>query len=221
MESYTLKKAMDVLGFKPDSRIEIFNSVLEHVEVNIFENKDHIVIEDEPIRKLHLLLNGKAKITVSHEDGHRSIVYFVKPDELIGELSLIGIEDRPKDVIAIGTCLCLSVPMEIAESILLKDEGFLLLMSRYIGTKLLDRTWFNAKQQHYELKHRLAAYILRCECDGIFNEKHTETAEYLAVSYRHLLHTIQAFKDEGLIEKSGKGYTFDRQALESLASVLN
>ncbi len=220
MKNYSLKEAQNYLGFDPSPHLSLFKSVLDHVIVNEFENKDHIVQAEVPISRLYLLVEGKAKISMLHEDGHSSIVYFVKPNEMIGELTLIGIEDRPKDVISIGTCICLSVPMEVAESSLLNDKDFMLLMSRFIGTKLLDRTWFNAKQQHYELKHRLAAYILKCECDGLFNEKHTETAEYLAVSYRHLLHTIQSFKEDNILTKNKKGYTFDRYALEELASVL-
>ena len=220
MKSYSLDQAKSSLGFDATKHLNLFKNVTEHVSVNVFENKDHIVEADVEISRLYLLIEGKAKISMLHEDGHSSIVYFVKPNEMIGELSLIGIEDRPKDVISIGKCLCLSVPMKIAEDHLLPNNDFMLLMSQYIGTKLLDRTWFNAKQQHYELKHRLAGYILKCECDGLFSEKHTETAEYLAVSYRHLLHTMQAFKDEGILTKVKGGFTFDKQALEELADVL-
>ena len=111
--------------------------------------------------------------------------------------------------------------MDIAKSILLNDSDFMLQVSQYIGTKLIERTWFNAKQQHYELKHRLAAYILLCECDGLYNEKHTQTAEYLAVSYRHLLHTLSQMKEEGILKKEKKGFSFDREALENLAQVLD
>jgi len=221
MKTYSLTDGQTILKIDMSQHMHLFQTISDYVQINVFENKEYIIHANTPIPRLFLLVKGKAKISVTHEDGGSSIVYFVKPNELIGELSLIGIEDRPKDVNSIGSSLCLSVPMDIAKSVLLQNPEFMLKMSQYIGTKLIERTWFNAKQQHYELKHRLAAYILLCECDGIYNEKHTQTAEYLAVSYRHLLHTFSLMKEEGLVKKEKKGFSFDREALEILAQVLD
>jgi CRP-like cAMP-binding protein len=220
MKSFKIDEIEKNLQHEIESQVALFESVIEDVRVEFFEDKEFIINANTPLNKLFLFISGKAKISILHEDGHRSIVYFVKPNEMIGELSLIGIEKHTKDVIAIGPCICLSVSMDIAKETLLKDADFLLMLNKYIGGKLLDRTWFNAKQQHYELKHRLAAYILLCETGGIYNEKHTETTEYLAVSYRHLLHTFKNFNEEGLIIKSDKGYRINRDKLEILASVL-
>ena len=221
MKNFTLDEAASELEFDARPYMSLFWTIAEFVQVNVYENKEPIIYANKPVPRLYLLVKGKAKISVTHEDGASSIVYFVKPNELMGELSLIDIEDRPKDVISIGSTLCLSVPMDVARATLLKDAQFMLDMSRYIGTKLIERTWFNAKQQHYALKYRLAAYILLCECDGLYNEKHTQSAEYLGVTYRHFLHTLSQMKAEGLIKKEKKGFSFDREALEALAGVLS
>ncbi len=220
MKKYSLSHAPQGLADLVQSDLDLFTPVKSHLEIHTFDNRDKIISAGGPISYLYLLVKGKAKISMLHEDGSSSIVHFVHPKELIGELTLVGVEDHPKDVISIGQTTCLAVPMTSAKFHLLSENKFLLEMTRYIGSKLLDRTWFNAKQQHYELKHRLADYILKCECDGLFSEKHTETAQYLAVSYRHLLHTIQWFKSEGILHKTSGGYTFDKNALEALASVL-
>lgn len=210
----------NVFHIEVDDHLAIFQSHIEAVTINIFENHDYIVRNSNNLSQLHLLIHGTAKISVTHEDGGSSIIYFLKPKELIGELTLLGIERETKDVIAMGTCISLSIPMTIAEEKLLEDTQFLLKISRYIGTKLLDRTWFNVKQQHYSLKPRLAAYILLCANNNLYSEKHTQTAEYLGVSYRHLLHTFQSLREEGIISKEKKGYTFDQEALELLAKQL-
>lgn len=220
MKVYTIDQAKESLNFKMDYEKTLFKSVLKNVEVIAFDNKDYIIHSNTPIHYLYLLISGKAKIAIAHEDGTSSIVYFIKPMEMIGELTLIDIETQPKDVISIGESICLRLPMHTAETFLLKDPDFMLELSQFIGTKLLDRTWFNAKQQHYELKHRLAAHILLCESNGLYNEKHTETAEYLAVSYRHLLHTFKFFRTEGYVIKTKGGYTFDKEKLQALAIVL-
>lgn len=220
MKKYSLSQAPEPIQEMVSPYLDLFRMGASFLEIHEFDNREHIVSAGVPIPYLFLLLKGKAKISMLHEDGSSSIVHFVHPQELIGELTLVGVEDQPKDVISIGHSICLALPMDVARFHLLPDNTFLLEMTRYIGEKLLNRTWFNAKQQHYELKHRLADYILKCECDGLFSEKHTETAQYLAVSYRHLLHTVQWFKSEGILEKVQGGYKFDRKALEDLARVL-
>ncbi len=191
------------------------------LRVDLFSSSEAIVGFHRPLNRLYFLAEGKAKITVVHEDGSRSIVHFVHPEDWIGELTLIGIEKAHKDVIAIGPCKCLSVPMDIARELLLPDADFLLMMSRYIGRKLLERTQFQAKQQRFALKYRLASYILLTEQEGLYREKHTETAEYLGVSYRHLLHTFEQFREERLIEKKGRGYTINPEGLKLLAERLD
>jgi CRP/FNR family transcriptional regulator, putaive post-exponential-phase nitrogen-starvation regulator len=82
---------------------------------------------------------------------------------------------------------------------------------------MLARTYFNSKNQNYELKNRLAAYILMSQNNGIYSEKHTETAEYLSVSYRHLLYTFKEFINDDVVVKIKKGYRVDLEALGVLS----
>lgn len=196
--------------------LDVFGN-LEYDVVH-YDMHETIIQYDEPISKLRYMVSGKAKIYMVHEDGKRSIIHFLRKNEYLGELSLIGIEKHPKHVVAMCDCTCLTVDMHKAKEVLLRDADFMLKMSQYIGQKLLDRTWFNAKSLNYELKHRLAAYILLAENKGYYKEKHTETADFLSVSYRHLLQTIKDFQSLGLLVKSGRGYMVDIEGLTRLAS---
>jgi hypothetical protein len=78
-----------------------------------------------------------------------------------------------------------------------------------------------AKNQNYELKNRLASYILLTEYNGVYCEKHTETAEFLGVSYRHLLYTLQQFVKEQFITKQKGGYLIDYEKLRNLSKDVN
>lgn len=197
--------------------LNVFAKLHDDMHIEIFYSLENIFRFNEDVTKFHYLIRGKAKITMVHEDGKRSIVHFVNPHEFIGELTLIGIEDAPKDVTAISDCICLTVSLAQAQSVLLKSKTFLLTLSQYIGKKLLTRTWFNMKFRNYELKNRLAAYMLMSENNGVYNEKHTETAEYLSVSYRHLLHTLKQYIDDRTITKLPRGYLLDIDQLEILS----
>ncbi len=217
MKKYLLRELDSDLKSEIEGYNDVFGNLKSEIEVEVFDAKENIVHFNRTIRKLRYLIKGKAKITMVHEDGKQSIVHFVKPKEYIGELTFLGIEKQPKNVIAICECICLAIPLEQAKESLVNDVNFILQLSRYIGSKLLNRTWFNTKNQNYELKNRLAAYILMSENNGIYQERHTETAEFLGVSYRHLLFTLKSFVEEGLLEKRKKGYKINSPALQVLA----
>ncbi len=195
----------------------IFGALADEAQIEIYKPRDPIINFSETITSLKYLTHGKAKVIVPHENGRESIVHFVEDQEYIGELTLIGVEKDHRTVLAISECECLSVPMERAKAVLLEDPQFLLKLSQYIGSKLLKRTWHTTSNQNYSLKSRLASYILLSSYKGIYIEKHTETANYLGVSYRHLLYTFKQLSEEGYIEKLKKGYRIHEEALKSIA----
>ncbi len=186
-------------------------------EIEVFQDKEYVIYSHKKIEKLRYMIKGKAKITMLHEDGKQSIVHFVKPKEYIGELTFLGIEKQHKNVISIGESIWISVSMDKAIEFLQSDAEFMMKLSRYIGVKLLNRTWFSSKNQNYELKNRLAAYILMAENNGFYKEKHTMTAEFLGVSYRHLLYVFKSFVEQGLIEKYNNRYLVNIEELKFLA----
>ncbi len=63
-----------------------------------------------------------------------------------------------------------------------------------------------SRNQSYSLRSRLASYILLTARHGIYRERHTETAGFPGVTYRHLLYVLAGFVKEGLLEKTPRGY---------------
>lgn len=195
----------------------VFGSLSSSMTIESYDAKEQIIFYSKVINRLRFLVDGKAKITLVHENGNQSIVHFLHPGEFLGELTFLDIEKEHKNVEAISACTFITIDMQEAKILLKEDAKFLYTLSQYIGDKMLRRTHFNAKNQNYELRNRLAAYILTSSYQGIYTQKHTETADYLAVSYRHLLHTFKAFLDEGILTKHKRSYKIDEEALKELA----
>lgn len=87
-----------------------------------------------------------------------------------------------------------------------------------MSRKAIDNTHNYSKNQAYPLENRLAALIVTTSTDGIYQEKHTEAAEFLGVSYDHLLYVLAGFVKENILKKSKGGYLItDPQALAALA----
>lgn len=221
MEKKFINNLSEELQMKIEPYMNVFGSLAQEMIVEFFDAKETIISFSEPIKKLRFMIEGRAKITFIHADGKQSITHFVKKGEYLGELKFLEIEKEHKNVNAISKCIFLSVDMELAKSTLKEESKFLFKLNQLIGKKMLDRTYFYSKNQNYELRNRLAAYILLAQNEGRYNEKHTETAEYLGVSYRHLLHTFKEFLDEGLLIKLKKGYELDLEALQELSLDIN
>lgn len=200
---------------------EIFDRVHDQVSFFRYGHQETLINFGASVTSLHFLLSGRVKISMLHANGQRSIIHFAEPGEFIGELSLIGVEDTPKDVTIMQPSACVSIDMAFAKKHMLTDVDFMLLLSRYLGKKLLARTWFQSKQQAYDLKYRLARFILMTECEGLYTERHTETADFLGVSYRHLLQIFQVFTAEGILSKSKRGFIVDREKLKELSKALD
>ena len=179
--------------------------LLPHAHVEVFERGEHITCYSEPIHTLYYLASGKAKIYMIHDDGKQSIIQFLGKDNYVGELSLLGVEDTPKDVIAIERCILVAFPLEQLKPFLLENAAFLHHLCVYLAKKVLTRTERFSEHMNYPLKNRLAAFILFTAHQQLYSEKHVETAEYLGVSYRHLLYTIEQFKKDGILVKQKKG----------------
>ena len=203
--------------WQPVSNLTSFQ-IEEIAHIETFEKGQHIIRHDEGTETLFILLQGKAKIYLLHEDGKQLIVHFVHKGELIGELSLLGVEERTKDVVAQIDCICLAIPLADYKERLLTDISFLQQLNVYLAKKMLNRTERFGQGLNYPLLNRLAAFILYTENEGLYHEKHTEVAEYLSSSYRHLLHTFEQLREKNIIIKEKRGYRIiDRTELERLA----
>lgn len=186
--------------------------------LTIFTKGERLIRYNSGTDMLYILLEGKAKIYLLHEDGKQAIVHFVQAGELIGELSLLEVEERTKDVIAQTQCVCLAISLETSREQLLQDVLFLQQLSYYLAKKVLNRTERFSEGLNYPLINRLAAFILYTETDGFYHEKHTEVADYLGTSYRHLLYTFEQLREQQLLTKEKPGYRIQNRAkLVSLA----
>lgn len=218
MTKYKMDELLKAHKHLLEKHRQLYGNMDAYQFVEVFEPGETIIQQGRKLDTLRYMISGKAKVSILHEDGNISIVHFVQPEEFLGELTFLDVEDKPKDVRAISQCIFLSVPMDFALRHLKSDAQFIYNMARIEGFKMHYRSVSKSKNQNYPLKNRLAAYILMSEHKGIYQEKHTETAAYLGVSYRHLLQVFSDFVGEGALSKSGRSYHINREILEVYGS---
>lgn len=71
------------------------------------------------------------------------------------------------------------------------------------------------KNQSYDLKYRLATFMIDMSHKAVYSEEHVNVVDYLGTSYRHLLQVLKDFQDENYIEKIGQStYRLNKAKLQ-------
>lgn len=181
-----------------------------------FEKNEPLVRQGEPLLHLYLLVSGKARIVKNEANGKRVILQFLEAGDLIGELTVVAAEEETKDVIALGKVTCLALPLPLVRKYYASEVAFAQYLAHYIGEKLLKRMEHFANAQTFELKYRLAALLVEVAVQGRYEENNGQIADYLGVSYRHLMHTLKWLREQGYIEKQSGGYRLKVARLQTL-----
>lgn len=198
---------------------EIFDmDIRPYLELKEFEPDEFIMREGERSEYLYYLTEGRAKLFLSQENGRISLINFIEAPCFIGEMELLDEQRLPQGVKAISLCKCYRIRMSECREELLRDTRFLQYLCRFLSEKATKNTNNYMRNQAYPLKVRFAEFILKMSVNGYYREPHTEVAEFLGVTYRHLLYVLAQFVEEGMLEKMKHGYRImDTEKLERVA----
>ena len=183
-----------------------------YMELVSFKKGEYICNENEKMEYLFFLVKGKGKVYV--------------PLTVIGDIEIVNNCDTSSNIQALEDSYCIALHLNIVREKLLKDAKFLRYVCDSLGRKLQSSSNNNSINLLYPLENRLASYILAAKEEiivdnkkaYIFNEKLTELAELLGTSYRHLLRTINALINKGVISKENGYYKIlDKKLLKTLS----
>ncbi|MDF1996633.1 transcriptional regulator YeiL [Peribacillus frigoritolerans] len=187
------------------------------IQVCQFERGEFIYKEGSYPQYIYYLVEGKAKLYVTHENGKVSLINFLQPLTFMGEVELLNSERYSKAIQTVTQTICLAIPISTCKDKILKDATFLRYLCSFLSEKATQISAKYTQDQAYPLENRLAAFILLSADGDFYNEKHTEVCEYLGVSYRHLLHVLAQLCKTKNIEKQSRGYIIrDKECLEKL-----
>lgn len=184
-----------------------------------FQPEEFIIREGERPSYLYYLVDGRAKLFLSQENGRISLINFLEGPCFIGEMELLDETRLPQGVKAISLCRCYQIDISECGEALLQDTKFLRYLCSFLSEKATQNTNNYMRNQSYPLKNRFAEFILKMSMNGYYREPHTEVAEFLGVTYRHLLYVLAGFVQEGILQKTNQGYLLtDEGKLKSLIS---
>lgn len=190
------------------------------VSIVRFESGEVILEEGSVPVCLYYLIEGRAKLYLSHENGRISLINFLNGPCFMGEMELIGAQEYCNGITAITPCTCYRIHTNGCKGKLMCDVKFLRHLCLFLGQKAIGNTSNYSQNQSYPLEVRLANFILMTSHNGYYREKHTEVSEYLGVTYRHLLYVLADFVKRGLLKKTDMGYyILNPSALQEIAHI--
>ncbi|PLR94645.1 transcriptional regulator YeiL [Bacillus sp. T33-2] len=196
-------------------------SVDEFIEVREYQRDEWIIHEGMRPDFLFYVIEGKAKIYVTHQNGKVSLINFINAHEYIGEMELLNDVYYTKGIQTSTKTVCFAIPFHHYRGQLLEDVKFLRELTRFLSAKSTNMAAKYTQSLAFPLENRLADFILQTADGNVYKEKHVTVCDFLGVSYRHLLHVLAQFCDKGYLQKEGRHYRIRQpNALQGLAEVL-
>lgn len=196
--------------------------ILPYIRITEYERGDYIIQNSGSLTRLLYLAEGTAKLYEFHKNGKQSLINFFTAPSFFGGPELFDEKKRPHPLVAQTRCVFIEVDTKRCRSKLLEDAKFL---RSFCSMALRQNVVQNRKYMNltaYPGRNNFAVCLLLLENQGLFSEKYTEIAEYLSISYRHLMHLITCFCKEGILERVSDGLVIlDRATLHALADEIS
>lgn len=167
---------------------------------------------------LYLLIEGECRVYKTVESGKNFLITHYGGISVIGEVEFFEGKDYQSTVQMLnrGICFVLQLP-ECRESIM-RDLSLVKFIAKQLCAKVERSDRNTSVMVSYTLRERLSSYILYAQEQGVFKSNYTHLANHLGCSHRHLLRTLKAFCEAGILEKEESGYRIIQQLkLEEMA----
>ena len=186
-----------------------------------YRRGEYIIRNTSQLTRILYLARGTAKLYGFHKNGRQSLINFFTPPSFFGVPELFEENKRPFPLVAQTSCLFIEVDTGNCRARLLQDAQFL----RFCCSMAFKQNV--AQNRRYMIltaspsRNNFAACLLLLQTNGILSLKYTEIAEYLTISYRHLMHLISEMCEEGLLERIPRGVRIlDWEKVQALADEL-
>jgi len=220
MEIYIKEKRQQYLEEYSISHLFSF-SIEEFIEVHEYRRDEWIIREGMRPDYLFYVIEGKAKIYVTHQNGKVSLLNFINAQDYIGEMELLNEVYYTKGIQTTTKTICFALPFHHYRLQMLEDATFLRELTKFLSIKATQMAAKYSQSLAFPLENRLADFILQTADDDVYKEKHVMVCDFLGVSYRHLLHVFAQFCDKGYLKKEGHQYRIlQNHPLNKLSVVL-
>ena len=103
--------------------------------VRIFTANASVYFPHEVADTVLVLVEGRIRLYSITPDGKQAILALIEPGEMFGELALTGCDEREEFAQAVGISKVVSIPREVVETVLLRNAGLSLAITKFVGLR--------------------------------------------------------------------------------------
>jgi CRP-like cAMP-binding protein len=120
---------------------------------------------------------------------------------------LFSDEEDIKENRVLQEITCLEFDVKVLRKLCKENASVSYYFASFISNKLLSRSYRMSESLNYSLDKLLATFIFQYQQDGRYEIPQTDVAEYLNVSYSHVLYVMRQFREMGILSNDKKkGY---------------
>lgn len=180
---------------------------LYNCSIRTYYFSERVITEGIRCENLIIVTDGKAKVGTMTPNGKNLILCFYISSGILGDLELmIDSGLGSSTVTALNDLRCICIPVEENKQYLLNNLQFIRIVCKELAEKLQKDVDTTVIHTLYSGQTRLCRYILEASHDRWFRDIMSDVAYSIGISYRHLYRMIGKLCDDGILEKTDKGY---------------
>ncbi|RCW50506.1 MULTISPECIES: Crp/Fnr family transcriptional regulator [unclassified Halanaerobium] len=184
--------------------------ICEKSYAKIYKKGEVIFFENDSVKKLYMLINGKVKLTMLSEEGKEKVLTILQEGDIFGEISLFDEDPHPLTAETLDDARLLIIPWKDMENIILERPSLAIKIIEALSKKTRLLTSQVRELVFQDAAGRLASLLARLSDD--FGREvdqgtvidlvltHQELANLIGSSRVTVTKLINRFIDDGIIK---------------------
>ncbi len=181
----------------------------ERIYIRRINKGESIVSDGDNIEAMSIVIEGKLKVIPSSLEGKSTVIDYLSEGDVSGDIEYFCKRKSIHTVVAMGKVLLLEIPFHIIDKELKNHAPFLLYMCDKLSEKMCNSSITRSKQLLMPTKVQICKRIVELVekyKNNTIPINHTEVAQLIGNSDRHVRRVMAELMKEGVIEKQRRGY---------------
>lgn len=194
------------------------SSIVEYKKGQVIYN------QDQPSTNIHLIIEGKIKVSRLADDGHQVVVDIYQPDEFFGESAFLNLAHRSEQATALENTKLMTWTTTEIEDIIMRRPKLAVALLQILVQRTIEFTHRIESFSVDNIARRLARSLIRfSERLGTEAEDgsvrmvpftHELLSQYVGTSREIVTHYMNQFRRQGYLKYSRKEVVLYRDAFK-------
>jgi len=194
------------------------SSIVEYKKGQVIYN------QDQPSTNIHLIIEGKVKVSRLADDGHQVVVDIYQPDEFFGESAFLNLPHRCEQATALENTKLMTWTTTEIEDIVMRRPKLAVALLQILVQRTIEFTHRIESFSVDNIARRLARSLIRfSERLGTAAEDgsvrmvpftHELLSQYVGTSREIVTHYMNQFRRQGYLKYSRKEVVLYRDAFK-------